>query len=191
METEQHNINENAAITMHPGHQEQDSHSLHQFLTFTLGDEEYGVDIMQVREVKGWTDATRLPNSPVYVRGVLNLRGMILPIFDLRTRFTGELTEATPKHVIVIIAVGERIIGVLADSVSDIITVNEADIKPAPETDGQRQDLHFIDGLIALEDRMVVLLDMEQLIGSDSVDALVQSAVANNHQEPVKEEHHA
>lgn len=147
-----------------------------QFLTFTLGDEEYGVDIMQVREVKGWTDATRLPNTPKYVRGVLNLRGMILPIFDLRTRFTGELTHATEKHVIVIIAVGSRIIGILADSVSDIITINSKEIKPAPSMDSSDVDSRFVDGLIAIENRMVVLLDMEKLIDTKIIDQVTSSS---------------
>lgn len=150
----------------------QDKGDVKQFLTFTLGEEEYGVDIMKVREVKGWTHVTRLPNAPEYVRGVVNLRGMILPIIDLRTRFSGERTEATEKHVIVIIAVGDRIIGVLADSVSDIITIGEREIKPAPDTQqGGSASVHehgFIDGLIALEDRMVVLLDMARLIGKDA-----------------------
>ncbi len=144
-----------------------DEGEMQQFLTFTLGDEEYGVDIMKVREVKGWTDTTRLPNAPKYVRGVLNLRGMILPIIDLRTRFSGTLTDATSKHVIVIIAVSDRIVGVLADSVSDIITVGSNQIKSAPEMDSG-VDTKFIDGLIALEERMVVLLDMEKLVHTDA-----------------------
>ena len=168
-----------------------DTELMQQFLTFTLGEEEYGVDIMQVREVKGWVETTRLPNEPQYVRGVLNLRGMILPIFDLRARFTGALTEATPKHVIVILAVKERIVGVLADSVSDIITVNAQDIKPAPDMDGNGQEHIFINGLIALEDRMVVLLDMDHLIDgqlSDLSDA--DQYTASCPSEPVEEYDH-
>lgn len=157
-----------------------------QFLTFTLGKEEYGVDIMRVREVKGWTNTTRLPNMPSYIRGVLNLRGMILPIFDLRTRFGGKLTDATEKHVVVIIAVAERIIGVLADSVSDIITVKGNDIKPAPSIDNDLKS-QFVNGLIALEDRMVVLLDMEKLIDENLVE-MVSHAAEDIDQPPPSEE---
>ena len=137
-----------------------------QYLTFTLGAEEYGVDIMMVREVKGWSDTTRLPNMPSYMRGVLNLRGIIIPIFDLRARFSGRLTEATEKHVVVILAVGSRIIGLLVDTVSDILTVSSADIKPAPENQTHAPE-KFVNGLIALDGRMVVLLDIEVLLSTD------------------------
>src|ERR1700761_7430964 len=85
--------------------------SSQQFLTFTGDGEEYGVDIMTVREIKGWTETTRLPNSPAFMRGVMNLRGLIIPIFDLRARFVGALTEANSSHVVIILAVAERNIG--------------------------------------------------------------------------------
>jgi len=134
-----------------------------QFLTFTLGAEEYGVDIMMVREVKGWTETTRLPNTPEYIRGVLNLRGIIIPIFDLRARFTGNLTEPDAKNVVVILAVEERTIGILADTVSDILTVDSAEIKPAPETDNLAHQ-RFVSGLIAAGERMVVLLEISKLL---------------------------
>ncbi len=137
-----------------------------QFLTFTLGEAEYGVDIMMVREVKGWTDTTRLPNTPDYIRGVLNLRGIIIPIFDLRARFSGTLTEPDAKHVVTILAVETRTIGILVDTVSDILTVGTADIKPAPETDSNL-DKRFVSGLIAVETRMVVLLDISRLLTPD------------------------
>lgn len=134
-----------------------------QFLTFTVGKEEYGVDIMAVREVKGWSATTRLPNSPEYLRGVLNLRGSIIPIFDLRARFGDALTEATDKHVIVIINVDSRTIGLLVDSVSDILTVESGDIRPAPSTH-ETADIRFISGLIGIDERMVVLLDINRLV---------------------------
>ncbi len=139
-----------------------------QFLTFTLGAEEYGVDIMMVREVKGWTETTRLPNTPDYVRGVLNLRGIIIPIFDLRARFTGTLTDANIKHVVVILAVDSRTIGILADTVSDILTVGTEEIKPAPETDTSI-DRRFVCGLIAVDKRMVVLLDIGKLLDPEDL----------------------
>lgn len=148
--------------------------SSQQFLTYTVGDEEYGVDIMKVREVKGWTETTRLPSSPEYMRGVLNLRGVVIPIFDLRARFGGGLTEATDKHVVVILAVGDRTIGLLVDTVSDILTVETEEIKDAPDREGSL-DKQFITGLIAVEDRMVVLLDVEKLVDVASIQAQVNN----------------
>jgi purine-binding chemotaxis protein CheW len=136
-----------------------------QFLTFTVGDSEYGVDIMTVREIKGWTDATRLPNTPHYMRGVMNLRGHIVPIFDLRARFTGDMTEATPKHVTIVLAAGERTVSILADTVSDILTAYPDEIKPAPETQ-ESIEARYVTGLIAVEERMVVLLDIETMFGA-------------------------
>lgn len=141
-----------------------------QFLTFTIGEEEYGVDIMIVREIKGWTETTRLPNSPDYMRGVMNLRGLIIPIFDLRARFRRGLTEATAKNVVIILAVGDRNIGILVDTVSDILTVSAADIKMAPEMEA-RTDADFIGGLISLDDRMVVLLEVERLFDTSQISA--------------------
>lgn len=142
--------------------QVQKKHVPQQFLTFTVHQEEYGVDIMTVREIKGWSETTRLPNSPDFMRGVMNLRGLIVPIFDLRTRFSFGLTETTTKHVVIILAVGERNIGILVDTVSDILEVKQEQIKPAPA--GKTQvDSAFISGLISINDRMVVLLDVERL----------------------------
>lgn len=143
--------------------------ALQQFLTFTVMGEEYGVDIMTVREIKGWSDTTRLPNSPDYMRGVMNLRGLIIPIFDLRTRFTHELTDANASHVVIILAVGERNIGILVDAVSDILTVNAGDIKPAPEVE-MRADANYIGGLISLENRMVVTLLVERLFDTKLIE---------------------
>lgn len=146
-----------------------------QFLTFSVKGEEYGVDIMTVREIKGWTETTRLPNSPEYLRGVMNLRGLIIPIFDLRARFSGDLTQASASHVVIILAVGERNIGVLVDAVSDILSVNQSDIRPAPELDtGARTD--FIGGLISLEKRMVVLLEVHCLFEAHMLAAQEQAA---------------
>ncbi len=148
---------------------DQDGNTL-QFLTFTVRDEDYGVDIMTVREIKGWTETTRLPNSPTFMRGVMNLRGLVIPIFDLRARFHRELTQATAKHVIIILAVGKRTIGILVDAVSDILTVNEGDIKPKPEMDVSTKS-DFISGLLSLENRMVVLLTVDQLFHEESIKA--------------------
>lgn len=144
-----------------------------QFLTFKVGDSEYGVDIMSVREVKGWTPTTRLPNRPEFVLGVLNLRGLIVPIFDLRSRFGQGATNTTEKHVIIIIAIGEQIAGALVDAVSDILTIGADEVKLAPNGDLDIDD-HFVKGLIAVEYRMVILLDMKKLLSND-VEALSEN----------------
>jgi purine-binding chemotaxis protein CheW len=146
-----------------------------EFLSFTVGDAEYGVDIMIVREIKGWTDVTRLPNSVEYMRGVMNLRGLIIPIFDLRARFNQGMTEAHAKNVVIIMAVGERNIGLLVDTVSDILTVNNEDIKPAPETE-TAHDADYINGLISLENRMVVLLNIENLFETKIIERSIAEA---------------
>src|ERR1700759_1598584 len=93
------------------------SENAHQFITFTLGDAEYGIDIMKVREIKGWTETTRIPNAPAHVRGVINLRGVIIPIFDLNARFGNGLTDPTAMHVVIIVQTGQRTVGLLVDTV--------------------------------------------------------------------------
>lgn len=134
-----------------------------QFVSFTVADGEYAVDIMQVREIKGWTEVTPLPNQPDYMRGVLNLRGAIVPIFDLRCRFGLGMTEATPVHVVVIVALENRVVGILVDTVSDILTVNTTEIRPVPDVDG-RTDQDFLLGLATVGERMVALLGIERLV---------------------------
>ena len=145
-----------------------------QFVSFTVDKEEYAVDIMQVREIKGWTDVTVLPNQPSYMRGVLNLRGLIVPIVDLRARFGSGPTEATPIHVVVIVAIGERIVGLLVDKVSDILTVNLSEIREVPDMDA-RDDQAFLRGLVTAHDRLVALLATERLVNAK---ALTESAAA-------------
>ena len=98
-----------------------------ELINFAIGDDQYGVDIMAVREIKGWTEITHLPNQPDYVRGVLNLRGVIVPIIDLRCRFGQGLTEAGPTHIVIIVQLGARPVGLLADRVLDIVSLEHAD----------------------------------------------------------------
>lgn len=150
-----------------------------QFLTFTVGNEEYGIDIMKIREIKGWTQSTRLPNSPTYMCGVINLRGAIIPIFDLRARFEMGNTEADQKNVIIILSVGERIIGILVDTVSDILNALSSAIKPAPNMD---IDVHkqFIEGLISHEERMVVLLDIDKLFDDQIIESSFDATTEKN-----------
>ncbi|MTI08858.1 chemotaxis protein CheW [Curvivirga aplysinae] len=140
-----------------------------QFVTFTIGSEEYGVDIMSVREIKGWSETTMLPNTPEYMRGVLNLRGLIVPIFDLRCRFGGGFTEVTNLHVVIIITVGERFVGILVDAVSDILTIEADEVRGVPKME-RRVDNEFLSGLVTVEERMVALLDAAKLFNSKDID---------------------
>lgn len=139
-----------------------------QFVAFTIGEQNYCVDIMSVREIRAWTGATPLPNTADYVRGVINLRGSIVPIVDLRTRFGLGETEPTTSHVVVIVAIEERLNGLLVDSVSDILSVSADDIAAIPDTDvGSR--VRYLDGLITEEDRMVALIALDRVIDEISV----------------------
>lgn len=133
-----------------------------QFLTFKVENEEYGVSLMTIREIKGWSKPTQLPNSPSFMKGVINLRGVVIPIFDLRHRFEMGTTEANEKNVVIIISANERLIGLLVDAVSDILTVSNDQIKPTPKMETSL-DENYVDGLIQSEDKMVVLLDIENL----------------------------
>jgi purine-binding chemotaxis protein CheW len=135
-----------------------------QFITFTLDAQEYGVDIMLVREIKGWIETTALPQAPPYVRGVINLRGIIVPILDLRARFGMGATTPSRMHVIIIVTTGARTTGLLVDAVSDIISVEPGAVRPLPQMDLPEEDC-FLDGLVALGDRMVTLVSLDGLIG--------------------------
>src|SRR4051794_39172175 len=156
--------------------------SSHQVLTFTLGDETYGVDILRVQEIRGYSTVTRIPQAPAHVLGVLNLRGSIVPIVDMRMRFNLDRAEYTPLTVIIVLSVesaaGRRDIGVVVDGVSDVIDVASADIKPAPEL-GAQVSTEFIAGLAAVSGRMVMLLDIDTLIGVDVAGAPPMAAAAN------------
>ncbi|WP_377808771.1 chemotaxis protein CheW [Azospirillum sp. A29] len=141
-----------------------------QYVTFTVGSEEYGVNILAVREIRGWTPESRLPNLPDYVRGVINLRGIIIPIFDLRARFGGGLTQVTKRHVVVVMQVGERTRGILVDAISDILAIGHDAIKPPPDVDSGLIDAEYLSGLYTAENRMVTLLNVGKLFVGEHVD---------------------
>ncbi|MCW2245484.1 purine-binding chemotaxis protein CheW [Azospirillum fermentarium] len=141
-----------------------------QYVTFTVGTEEYGVNILSVREIRGWTPESRLPNLPPYVRGVINLRGIIIPIFDLRARFGGGATDVTKRHVVVVIQVGERTRGILVDAISDILTIRRDDIKPPPDVEAGMIDAEYLSGLYTADSRMVTLLSVERLFATETGD---------------------
>jgi purine-binding chemotaxis protein CheW len=134
-----------------------------QFISFAIGDDQYGVDIMAVREIKGWSEITRLPKQPDYVRGVLNLRGAIVPIVDLRCRFGQGLTETTPLNIVIIVQIDDRPVGLIGDRVLDIISVDAAQIQPIPRT-AQSDATAFLSGLVTHDNDMVALIDLSHLL---------------------------
>lgn len=134
-----------------------------EFISFAVGDEQYGVNIMAVREIKDWSAITQLPNQPDYVRGVLNLRGVIVPIIDLRCRFGNGLTDATPMHVIIVIQIEGETVGLLADRVLDIIAVDQAQVQPVPKV-SQDARTGFLSGLVAIDKTMTALIDLKALL---------------------------
>ena len=138
-----------------------------QFITFAIGDDHYGVDIMAVREIRDWTAIRHLPHQPDYVRGICSLRGAFIPIVDLRCRFGQGLTEATPLHVFIIVQIGRQQVGLLVDRVSDIVSVERANIKPVPEVDGTR-GLGFLSGLVTVDDATVGLIDLDSILDMDA-----------------------
>ena len=136
-----------------------------QFISFALGDDQYGVDIMAVREIKGWSDITHLPKQPDYVRGVQNLRGSIVPIVDLRCRFGEGLTETSPLHIVIIVQIGGRQVGLIGDRVLDIVSVEVADIQKVPRT-GHGAQTGFLSGLVTHDGVMIALIDLPNLLAA-------------------------
>jgi len=140
-----------------------------QYLTFLLAGEEYGVDILRVQEIKGWDKVTRIPHTPDYVLGVINLRGAVVPILDLRRRFGLEATDFGPTTVVIVMRVGvgheERTVGVVVDAVSEVYNVNAADAMPPPDVCGSI-DTVFVKALATVDEKMLILLDIDRLIGN-------------------------
>lgn len=139
---------------------------LEQYLTFVLAGEEYGVEILKVQEIKGWDKATPLPNSPDHILGVLNLRGAIVPIMDVRKRFHLESVEYTVKTVVIVVNMNqggvERVVGLVVDAVADVHELNVNDIQLVPKSGSAQNE--FIRGLVSVDDDMVILLEIDRLL---------------------------
>jgi purine-binding chemotaxis protein CheW len=146
-----------------------------QFISFAIGFDQYGVDIMAVREIKGWSEITHLPKRPDYVRGVLNLRGVMVPIIDLRCRFGQGMTEATAMHIVIIVQIGARHIGLLGDRVLDIVSIDPAQIKPVPRV-AQTTRTDFLAGLVTIESGMIALVDVPLLLSEQCDEAPMVAA---------------
>ena len=137
-----------------------------QYLTFALGAEEYGVEILKVQEIKGYSAITPIPNTPSYVKGVMNLRGSIIPIVDLRAKLSMPETTYNQFTVIIVVRVGAKTVGVVVDAVSDVLNIPLKDIQPTPDF-GSQVDARFISGLAKASERLVVLLDIEKVLAAE------------------------
>lgn len=136
-------------------------------INFAIGEDQYGVDIMAVREIKEWSNVTHLPKQPDYVRGVLNLRGVVLPIVDLRCRFGQGLTDCTPTHIIIIVQIDGRQVGLLADKVLDIVAFDKNDVQPVP-TVARSSRARFLSGLVTVDGAMIALIDLAHLLSGEA-----------------------
>jgi purine-binding chemotaxis protein CheW len=147
-----------------------------EFLSFALGEEEYGIDIQKVQEIRGYENVTRIANAPDFIKGVINLRGIIVPILDMRIKFN----LGTPRYdaftVVIILNLRGRVTGMVVDSVSDVVTLTTEQIKPAPEM-STTMDTSYLRGLGALDERMLILVDIDKLLSSADI-GLMEEIVA-------------
>lgn len=149
-----------------------------QYLTFTLENEEYGVSILEVQEIRGWESATKIPNTPNYVLGVVNLRGTVVPIIDLRIRFNLSSAEYTDTTVVVLVKVEhegrERTLGVVVDAVADVYNIAQDEINETPDIGGAINS-SFIKGLATVDEKMIILLDISPLIVAEILDQVAEA----------------
>ena len=153
-----------------------DSKQGDEFLTFTMGKEEYGIEILKVQEIRGYDAVTRLANTPEFIKGVVNLRGIIVPIVDMRIKFHLGNVEYNPFTAVIILNVANRVVGMVVDGVSDVITLNPVQVKAAPEF-GSAIDTKYVMGLGTVDERMLILVDIEKLMTSRDM-ALVDVSTA-------------
>lgn len=149
-----------------------------EFLAFTLGSEEYGIDILKVQEIRGYETVTRIVNAPEFIKGVINLRGIIVPIVDMRIRFNLGTPTYDQFTVVIILNINNRVTGIVVDSVSDVTTLSTQQIKPAPEM-GSVLSTDYLIGLGTLGDRMLILIDIDKLMTSSEmglIDAISASS---------------
>ncbi len=148
-----------------------------EYLTFTLGPEEYAIDILKVQEIRGYEPPTTIANAPTFLKGVINLRGTIVPIVDLRIKFNVGTIEYTPFTVVIILNVGKRVVGIVVDGVSDVTSLRSDQVRPAPEF-AATVDTRYINGLGTLGERMLIVVDIEKLMLSGEM-ALVDEAAGS------------
>lgn len=146
-----------------------------ELLTFSLGTEYYGVDILKVQEIRGYDTVTRIPDAPPWIKGVINLRGAIVPVIDLRIKFRLDTVAYNEFTVMIILNLASRIVGIVVDGVSDVTRLTPEQVKPAPEF-GSGLDTRYIAGLGALDDRMLILVDIERLLQAEDLARLAPEA---------------
>ncbi|HAW1725378.1 TPA: chemotaxis protein CheW [Escherichia coli] len=147
-----------------------------EFLVFTLGDEEYGIDILKVQEIRGYDQVTRIANTRAFIKGVTNLRGVIVPIVDLRIKFSQVDVDYNDNTVVIVLNLGQRVVGIVVDGVSDVLSLTAEQIRPAPEF-AVTLSTEYLTGLGALGDRMLILVNIEKLLNSEEM-ALLDSAAS-------------
>ena len=140
---------------------------IRELIAFRVGRQEFSINIMSVREIRGWTSATMLPKAPRYIRGVINLRGAVLPIIDFAVRLGFPATEPTARNVIIVVQIQQKLIGLLVDAVSDILTLNSSTIQPTPDIASDAVS-SFLRGLIPVEGRMISLIALDNVLPADS-----------------------
>jgi len=163
---------------MQANHEQAESEERHELLTFTLGSEEYGIDILKVQEIRGYDAVTTIANAPEFIKGVINLRGIIVPIVDMRIKFKlGNITydETT---VVIILNVANRVLGMVVDGVSDVTSLKPDDIKPAPKF-GSSLDAEYLQGLGTADDRMIILVDIEKLMSSRDMELIEETNLSS------------
>lgn len=136
---------------------------IQEILAFNLADEQYGIDLLAVQEIRGYENVTRIANSPDFIKGVVNLRGLIVPIIDLRLRFNTGTANYDALTVAIILNVGTKVVGMVVDAVSDVVTLRPDQVKPKPQMGGAL-DTAFMTGLAAIDDRLITLLDVQALL---------------------------
>lgn len=147
-----------------------------EYLTFAISGQDYGIDILSVREIRGWTKETPLPNASTSVRGVVNLRGQVIPIFDLRIRLNADAPPPTANHVVIIVEAIAGQYGLLVDAVSDIVTLSDDELQPVPATVSESGH-SFLTALAARDERMVSLLDLDRLVEGRAVQEHASAAL--------------
>ncbi len=147
-----------------------------EFLTFTLGDEEYGIDILKAQEIRSYEAVTRIANAPDFIKGVVNLRGVIVPVIDMRIKFSIGEARYDEFTVVIVLNVARRVVGMVVDGVSDVIALSADQIRPAPDFASSTFDTRYITGLGTVDQRMLILVDIEKLMTAPDM-ALVDPAV--------------
>jgi len=158
---------------MQIGQEQKSTSESRELLTFTLGSEEYGIDILKVQEIRGYDAVTTIANAPAFIKGVINLRGIIVPIVDMRIKFKLSAVSYNETTVVIILNVADRIAGMVVDGVSDVTALKADEIKPAPEF-GASLDTKYLQGLGTVDERMIILVDIEKLMTSHDMELMDQ-----------------